>query len=57
MARTVHGGRPVLIEYALTESGMALGKAIDALAEWAERFATAEAPAEAVVSEPTSVVP
>ena len=43
--RTVHGGRPVLIEYSLTESGAALGKAIDALGEWAERFAaTAEAP-------------
>lgn len=38
--RTVHGGRPVLIEYGLTESGLGLGKAIDALAEWAERFAT-----------------
>jgi DNA-binding HxlR family transcriptional regulator len=38
--RTVHGGRPVLIEYALTESGLGLGKAIHALAEWAERFAT-----------------
>jgi DNA-binding HxlR family transcriptional regulator len=45
VARTVRADRPVLIEYALTESGMALGKAIDALAEWAERFAKAEAPA------------
>jgi len=43
--RTVHGGRPVLIEYSLTESGQALGKAIDALGEWAERFAVADAPA------------
>jgi DNA-binding HxlR family transcriptional regulator len=40
--RTVHGGRPVLIEYSLTESGAGLGKAIDALGEWAERFAGAE---------------
>ena len=39
VTRTVTGGRPVLIEYGLTESGRALGKAIDALAEWAERFA------------------
>ena len=43
--RTVHGGRPVLIEYSLTESGAGLGKAIDALGEWAERFADAKAPA------------
>src|SRR5215475_12609430 len=45
VTRTVHGGRPVLIEYGLTESGRGLGKAIDALAEWAERFAKAPAPA------------
>jgi DNA-binding HxlR family transcriptional regulator len=43
VTRTVQGGRPVLIEYGLTESGLALGKAIDALAEWAERFAAAPA--------------
>ena len=43
--RTVHGGRPVLIEYSLTESGAALGKAIDALAEWAERFTGVDPPA------------
>jgi DNA-binding HxlR family transcriptional regulator len=54
--RTVHGGRPVLIEYALTESGMALGKAIEALAEWAERFATGDSHAEAALRQ-TSVVP
>jgi DNA-binding HxlR family transcriptional regulator len=41
--RTVHGGRPVLIEYSLTESGAALGGAIDALGVWAERFAGASA--------------
>jgi DNA-binding HxlR family transcriptional regulator len=45
VTRTVHGGRPVLIEYGLTESGLGLGKAIDALAEWAERFATGKTPA------------
>ena len=43
VTRTVHGGRPVLIEYGLTESGQGLGKAIDALSEWAERFAKAPA--------------
>jgi len=46
--RTVRGGRPVLIEYSLTESGAGLGKAIDALGEWAERFATGKT--RAVVS-------
>lgn len=45
LTRTVHGGRPVLIEYGLTEPGQGLGAAIDALAEWAERFATAHTPA------------
>jgi DNA-binding HxlR family transcriptional regulator len=35
----------VLIEYSLTESGAGLGKAIDALGEWAERFATEKGPA------------
>lgn len=44
VARTVHGSRPVLIEYALTESGQGLGKAIDALSEWAERFAAVQTP-------------
>ena len=39
--RTVRDARPVRIEYALTEAGRGLGKAIDALGEWAERFADA----------------
>jgi DNA-binding HxlR family transcriptional regulator len=43
--RTVRGSRPVLIEYSLTESGAGLGKAIDALAEWAEQFAIGKTPA------------
>lgn len=43
--RSVRAGRPVLIEYSLTESGKGLGKAIDALGEWAERFATGKSPA------------
>jgi DNA-binding HxlR family transcriptional regulator len=45
VTRTVHGGRPVLIEYGLTDSGQGLAKAIDALAEWAERFALTPTPA------------
>jgi DNA-binding HxlR family transcriptional regulator len=45
ITRTVHAGRPVLIEYGLTEPGLGLGTAIDALADWAERFATAHTPA------------
>ena len=43
--RTVHGGRPVLIEYSLTEAGAGLGTAIYAMGEWAERYAGAVAPA------------
>jgi DNA-binding HxlR family transcriptional regulator len=43
--RTVTADRPVLIEYELTEAGLGLGKAIDALGEWAERFAPAAADA------------
>lgn len=43
--RTVHGGRPVVIVYSLSPSGMALSKAIEALGEWAERYAGADAPA------------
>ena len=41
--RTVTEGRPVRIEYALTEAGSALREAIDALAGWAERWAPAVA--------------
>lgn len=43
--RTVRGGRPVLIEYSLTESGAGLCKVFEALGEWAERYAGADAPA------------
>ena len=45
MVRTVHGGRPVLIEYSLTEAGAGLCTAIDAMGEWAERYAGAVASA------------
>lgn len=41
VVRSVHDGRPVVIEYSLSASGMELSKAIDALGEWAERFAGA----------------
>jgi len=44
VVRTVHGGRPVLIEYSLTEAGAGLGAAIDAMGEWAERYAGVVAP-------------
>jgi DNA-binding HxlR family transcriptional regulator len=43
VVRTIHEGRPILIEYSLSESGAALGTVIDALGEWAERFAGAPA--------------
>ncbi|HJU57346.1 MAG TPA: helix-turn-helix domain-containing protein [Actinomycetota bacterium] len=45
IAREVTAGRPVLIEYALTKAGLALGPAIGALSEWAERFASVDAEA------------
>ena len=45
VVRTVHGGRPVLIEYSLTEAGAGLCTAIDAMGEWAEKYARAVAPA------------
>jgi DNA-binding HxlR family transcriptional regulator len=35
----------VLIEYSLTEAGAGLCTAIDAMGEWAERYADAVAPA------------
>jgi DNA-binding HxlR family transcriptional regulator len=41
--RTVHGGRPVLIEYSLTEAGTGLCTAITAMGEWAEKYAGAVA--------------
>lgn len=36
VVRSVRGGRPVRIDYGLTEKGHALGAAIEALSEWAE---------------------
>ena len=39
VVRTVHGGRPVLIEYSLTEPGAGLCTAIYAVGEWAEKYA------------------
>jgi DNA-binding HxlR family transcriptional regulator len=36
VVRSVRGGRPVRIDYELTEKGHALGAAIEALSEWAE---------------------
>jgi DNA-binding HxlR family transcriptional regulator len=42
--RTVIDERPVRIEYALTEAGMDLRGAIEALAGWAERWARADQP-------------
>jgi DNA-binding HxlR family transcriptional regulator len=37
----VTGGRPVRIEYTLTDAGADLDEAIEALAGWAERWAMA----------------
>lgn len=36
--RLVHDSRPVLIEYALTEKGMALRSVVDAVESWAEHW-------------------
>ncbi|MEP6916001.1 MAG: helix-turn-helix domain-containing protein [Acidobacteriota bacterium] len=45
VARTVIPETPVRVEYALTAKGRALGPALGALGEWAERWVTLE-PAE-----------
>ena len=42
--RSVDGAGPIRVEYALTEAGRGLAGAIDALGEWAERFARRVAP-------------
>ncbi len=39
VSRTVDGGSPVRVEYALTRAGTGLGDVIGELATWAERFA------------------
>ena len=41
VSRKVIPGAPVHVEYALTDKGGALADAIEALAAWAERWATA----------------
>jgi DNA-binding HxlR family transcriptional regulator len=43
LRREVTPDTPVRIEYSLTEKGAGLADAIDALAEWAERWAEADA--------------
>jgi DNA-binding HxlR family transcriptional regulator len=40
--RTVIPAMPVRVEYALTRKGRALGAAIDAIAEWADRWTEPE---------------
>jgi DNA-binding HxlR family transcriptional regulator len=44
--RTVVPATPVRVEYALTDKGRALAPAIDAIAEWAERFVPPPEPAQ-----------
>lgn len=36
--RRVHGGRPVLVQYTLTEKGLALGPVVEAIYQWGERW-------------------
>jgi DNA-binding HxlR family transcriptional regulator len=45
VARSVIPDTPVRVEYALTKKGRALVTAIDAIAEWAEKWSDAPAPA------------
>jgi DNA-binding HxlR family transcriptional regulator len=42
--RTVFPETPVRVEYALTKKGRGLGTAIDAIADWATKWATPTAP-------------
>ena len=46
VARLVTPDTPVRVEYELTEKGRALEKALRAVAEWAEEWASAVPPAE-----------
>ncbi|HET9075073.1 MAG TPA: helix-turn-helix domain-containing protein [Solirubrobacteraceae bacterium] len=41
VARTVHPGPPVRVEYALSEMGRALGPALSEIQRWAQRWLTA----------------
>ena len=43
--RTVVPDTPVRVEYALTRKGRALAAAVDAIAQWAEKWVDAEQPA------------
>ena len=40
VVRTVHPGRPVRVEYELTEKGRALGPAVQEIERWARRWLT-----------------
>ncbi len=40
--RRVHGGRPVLVEYALTDRGQDLRMVLEAIYKWSERWETAK---------------
>jgi DNA-binding HxlR family transcriptional regulator len=44
--RTVIPETPVRVEYALTKKGRALAAAMDAIAEWAEKWMATPQPAE-----------
>src|SRR5438128_5425063 len=44
--RTVVAATPVRVEYALTKKGRALASAINAIADWADKWIDADAPAE-----------
>jgi DNA-binding HxlR family transcriptional regulator len=50
--RTVVPETPVRVEYSLTKKGRALAGAMDAIAEWAEKWIDLEAPAESAPGPP-----
>jgi DNA-binding HxlR family transcriptional regulator len=52
--RTVYGGRPLRVEYALTRMGFALGPAVGELHVWAQRWLAVFEPATAPQSDPNA---
>ncbi|MGE4428547.1 MAG: winged helix-turn-helix transcriptional regulator [Solirubrobacteraceae bacterium] len=54
VARTVHPGPPLRVEYALTDKGLALRPAVEALARWGRRWMD-DADGLDQVADPTSV--
>ena len=45
--RRVYAQRPVVVEYSLTEKGLALRQVVEAIQSWADQWAQIETPLEA----------